>query len=438
MGDAAQQPTASQLRDAAIDILRTLRAAGHTAYLAGGCVRDELLGLAPKDYDIATDATPDRVHELYPHAHAVGKAFGVMIVRSRDHGGAVTEVATFRKEGAYSDSRRPDAIEFSSEIEDAKRRDFTLNALFLDPLGQNGEPLDITQARVIDHVGGRADLEAGLIRAVGDPAERLAEDHLRALRAVRFAARYGFAIEPSTAQAIADHAQALRGVSAERIGDEVRRMLTPPGRAVAARLMQSLGLDEQVFGDRSENPTPILNALSSDADPMAALAAWYFDRLGGGGTFDSVARADHWKTLSHCRRSLVLSNDEQDLLRAILARLREIADWATARTASRKRSAVAKGFDAAMALLSAWDPDSWRQVRESVVLLAADGIGLAPDPLITGDELRAQGLRPGPRFKDILAGVYDAQLEGAVRDADEALELASQLAQHPPNGADGR
>src|SRR5690606_2867641 len=182
------------------DIASTLRSHGHIAYFAGGCVRDALLGHPPTDYDIATDATPDRVQSLFDRTAAVGAHFGVVLVKRR---GVTVEVATFRSEGPYSDQRRPDSVTFSDPESDAQRRDFTINALFLDPLA-GGHQSDGGQ--VIDFVGGQRDLQQKVVRAVGDPDQRLAEDHLRALRAVRFAARLGFRLDEPTAEAIRRHA----------------------------------------------------------------------------------------------------------------------------------------------------------------------------------------------------------------------------------------
>src|SRR5688572_25076472 len=205
----------SATREDALAVVRRLRDAGHVAYFAGGCVRDQLLGLDPKDYDVATDAPPDRVRQLFSNTQAVGAAFGVILVRQRK---SQIEVATFRTDGKYLDGRRPEGVVFTTAEEDAKRRDFTINGLFYDPV----------EDKVIDYVGGRADLERRIIRAIGNPDERFAEDHLRVLRAVRFAARFGFDIEPATASAVQSHARHLPRISPERVAEELRLMLTPP------------------------------------------------------------------------------------------------------------------------------------------------------------------------------------------------------------------
>jgi poly(A) polymerase len=256
------------LREAAVEVVRRLAATGHVAYFAGGCVRDRLLGLAATDYDIATDARPDDVLRVFPRAQNVGQSFGVSLVRL---GGHMIQVATFRTDGVYSDGRHPDEVTFSDAQHDAGRRDFTINGLFENPLTDE----------VIDYVGGRADLASKVVRAIGDAHARLREDQLRTLRAVRFAARFGFSIEPETADAIRASASELKGVSRERIGQEVRRMLADPNRAVAAWEMQYLGLDEAVLGEENRQVAPTrLGRLPDHADFPTALAAWLLDRRG--------------------------------------------------------------------------------------------------------------------------------------------------------------
>ncbi len=218
------------MNQAVLDILRRLRGAGFESYLCGGCVRDRLMGRAPKDYDIATAATPDEVERLFPHTVPVGKAFGVVLVEGED--GAHHEVATFRKDAGYADGRRPDAVAFSGAEEDARRRDFTINALFLDPF----------ENRIIDFVGGREDIANRVLRTVGNPEERFREDHLRLLRAVRFAARTGFAVDPATWSAVRALAPLVRTVSPERIAAETELMLAGGFAAPAFRLYEQSGL----------------------------------------------------------------------------------------------------------------------------------------------------------------------------------------------------
>ena len=216
-------------RDAAAEIAAKFYAAGHTAYFAGGCVRDELLKLSPTDFDIATSATTEQIRAIFPKARGVGESFGVILVH---HKGRVVEVASFRADGRYVDGRRPENIEVGDEKTDANRRDFTINGMFMHPA--TGE--------IIDHVNGRADIQNKILRAINNPDARLSEDRLRLLRAVRFAARFGLTIEPQTEAAIRAHAQELRGVSRERVGQELRRMIAHPSRVKALELIESLDL----------------------------------------------------------------------------------------------------------------------------------------------------------------------------------------------------
>src|SRR5580692_3091867 len=248
---------ASPQSAAAIAILRTLRGHGHQAYLAGGCVRDLLLGRQPKDYDVATSATPDIVLDLFPRTFAVGAHFGVVLVSAEIDGVAtLTEVATFRSDGAYSDGRHPDAVRYSlSAEEDVQRRDFTINGLLLNPdlnlgaLGLASETWDNTDLRrfVLDYVGGLADLDSGILRAIAQPENRFEEDHLRMLRAVRFAARFGFEIAPATHSAIRSLAHKIEAVSRERVRDELTRMLTEGQANRAFDLLDQTGLLAQVL-----------------------------------------------------------------------------------------------------------------------------------------------------------------------------------------------
>lgn len=414
------QPSSARARKAATDIVRTLRGAGHVAYFAGGCVRDELLGLEPTDYDVATDATPDQIRALFRRTAEVGAAFGVMLVRD---GRVEVEVATFRSEGPYSDRRRPDRVSFADARADAQRRDFTINALFLDPLAQQSRDAVRRPARgvVIDYVGGLADLDRGLVRAVGDPALRLAEDHLRALRAVRLAARLGFKIEPATAEAISQHASELAGVSRERIGEELRRMFTHPSRAVAADLLSRLGLDRPVLGDHCDNGPRLLAALPPDASFPTALAAWALDRGGDRAITDRQGLVSAW------RSALCLSNAERDDLFEILETVGRLRQWAGLTVAEKKRLCAQPAFPAALAIVHAEDRVASDLIRTDYEQLQRTRSGIAPLPLLTGDDLIALGLKPGPRFRQILDRVYNAQLEDRVRTRGEAMELARRL-----------
>ncbi|MDX2146848.1 MAG: CCA tRNA nucleotidyltransferase [Planctomycetota bacterium] len=443
--------TASQ-RGAAIEVVRTLRDRGHVAYFAGGCVRDELLGLTPADYDIATDATPDRIKAIFPKSQEVGASFGVMLVRARaPHAAQASpatsiEVATFRSDGVYSDRRRPDHVTFSDPRADAERRDFTINAMFLDPL-EAPTPVPTAsgsaQGKIIDFVGGLADLARGVVRAVGVADQRLAEDHLRSLRAVRFAARLGFQIEESTAAAIRRHATELKGISRERIGDELRRALLHPTRAHAARLLAELALDSPVLGETGctssrcpdlSSPAggPALFSILAGLDAWSqrtkfpvhfatALAAWAID-LGIASPSQATELAARW------RGALCLSNDEHHMLHKLVATHQDVLhhwhDWPIAK---RKRALAQEWMAQALMLCGAQESARGEALWQDRARLAASASGLAPPPLLTGDDLIAAGYRAGPRFRTVLEGVYDAQLEGRVGDREQALELARRL-----------
>ncbi len=409
-----------------------LRDAGHVAYFAGGCVRDELLGLTPSDYDVATDAPPVRISALFRRTSEVGASFGVVLVKS--HGVAV-EVATFRSEGPYSDRRRPDTVHFSDAPTDARRRDFTINALFLDPLDAGSAPQSPRGGRVIDYVGGTEDLGRRVLRAVGDAEQRLAEDHLRALRAVRLTARLELALDSATGSAIARHARELAGVSRERIGEELRKMLAHPARARAAVLLHELGLDAPVLDEPSRAWLPggaLANLEGSGVPVTSALAAWALDRgvtpdaTGGG----EVAR--RW------RRALCLSNEETEELKRAIAGVGVLErEWPGLGVARRKRAAGSAWFGESLRLVRIRNAARGEAIGTEVEALAGTDSGIAPPPLVTGDDLIAAGLPPGPGFKVVLDLVYDAQLESRVRTPAEARTLALRLASDRGEGPAG-
>ena len=414
-----QATTHDDLRAAAVQIVRALAAGGHVAYLAGGCVRDRLMGLDPTDYDIATDARPEQVQKLFRQAHYVGESFGVMLVRQHGH---LIHVATFRTDGVYSDGRHPDSVTFSDAEHDAARRDFTINGLFEDPLADT----------IIDHVGGRADLDARSIRAIGLPEARLREDGLRMLRAVRFAARFEFAIEEATADAIRSAAAAglLRGVSRERIGEELKRMLTHPSRAKAAWELQDLELDHAVLDGAHRVVAPTrLGRLPFDAPYSTALAAWLLDRSQPDEESPSD-RALRWS------RALLLSNaDQHGLCRCLEIHDTLSGSWPRLGIAAQKRLAAQPEFEQALLIVAGSDKETAVEVRGRVRELARTG--LAPPPLITGDDLIDVGLAPGPAFRTVLDAVYDAQLEGGLGNRAEALALARAIADSDGPGGTG-
>jgi poly(A) polymerase len=422
-------------RAAAETIVRTLQDAGHVAYFAGGCVRDMLRNVDPNDYDVATDAPPTRVAQLFRHTRQVGEAFGVMLVHLER---CDIEVATFRTEWGYTDGRRPDRIEFSDAEHDARRRDFTINGLFYDPIADT----------VHDFVNGRADLDRRVIRAIGDPDERFNEDYLRMLRAVRFAARLDFTVDPATQQAIAVHAAKLAGISRERIGMEVQLMLTDSSRAAAAAMVQQLHLDAPTLDEpHTDAPTRILAALSKrgqtpfrhyadSGDYPTALAAWALDRH-----LKSPADLAKLKGVQITRRwraALVLSNEHSETLGGLVCTLPTVWQWRQLTVAKRKRLAARSDWpqlhQLAVALATVHTGLDISALDTDLHALTTDGIGIAPPPLITGDDLIAAGLVPGPAFKHILQTVYDDQLEGRLTTRNQAMQAAHRLhSQHPPD-----
>jgi poly(A) polymerase len=434
-------------RDAARAVAGALARAGFRALFAGGCVRDRLMGLEPVDYDIATDAVPEQIKSVFPKARGVGEAFGVMLVR---HAGHTFEVATFRKDGPYHDGRRPSSVTFSSAEEDAERRDFTVNGIFEDP--ETGEP--------VDFVKGRQDIAAKCIRAIGDPHARISEDRLRMLRAVRFAARFGFTIEEGTASAIRAHAGELRSVSPERVGEELRKMLAHPARTRAAALAEELGLDAAVFGSdhgpiRSDprpasdtrpasearsTPDPAkpvirhprLDALPTDADWTVALASWWLDREAEGAGDHAVPRPSDGRCASAIRglrARLTLSNHETDALAHILSIREALLQGHEERPLAQRVRCIARpGFDAALAILAAEDADGSGVGRLAERVRSAADRELPgrrlPEPLLDGNALLHAGFRAGPRFKVLLDLALDAQIEGRISTTAEALALA--------------
>jgi len=405
---------AQSARQAAIQIIAELRQAGYTAYLAGGCVRDALLGQEPKDYDVATDATPDAVQALFPKSAAVGAAFGVIIAYSPAPKGQprwVTEVATFRAEGAYSDGRRPDSVRFTTAEEDAKRRDFTINGLFADPTSE--DDTDPCSDQIIDFVNGRSDLDAKLIRAIGDPGDRFGEDYLRMLRAIRFTARLGFTIEPRTSAAIRAHARYLGQISRERIGQELLAMLSGPRPALAIRLLQDHKLDAPTLNEDPDGHTlTATDRLADDAAIPTRLAAWLIDRHGR----DKNPR----RTITRWRNAMSLSNDDRDELNRLLQVLPVLDGWSELRPAKQKRLAAQINWAQTLMLYDAVGGDA-QGIEAQAQQLAQDAVGLSPDPLLTGDDLIEAGLSPGPAFKTLLEDAYDLQLEGHLATREQAL-----------------
>jgi poly(A) polymerase len=419
------------LRDDALAVVTRLRENGHVAYFAGGCVRDELLGLTPKDFDVATDAPPDRVRKLFSNTQAVGAAFGVILVR---HKRSVVEVATFRTDGKYVDGRRPEGVTFTTAEEDAKRRDFTVNGMFLDPI----------ENKVIDYVGGQEDLKKRVLRAIGDPDHRFEEDHLRMLRAVRFAARFDLSIDPSTENAIARHAEQLKRISPERIADELRMILRAPTRVRAWPMLWRLRLIDVIFrhlpSPNVELPVPersVLRALSPE-EPLglgevlaAAILCYQWQRSGRGDIRQFLGRRAAAEAASAMRQALRISNDEADELREILESLEPLLGDPPPTMATKKRFMAKRYHPATMDVMEAIAQIGL--LTERIGPLYAELYQLyetdfAPPPLVTGDDLTDAGLRPGRSFKVALDQTYDAQLEGRITTRAQAMEMAIGIA----------
>lgn len=414
-------------RDAALKIVRVLRDGGHQALFAGGCVRDQIMGREPSDYDVATDAPPQRVLELFRVARHVGEAFGVVMVRIS---GAWVEVATFRKDVGHTDGRHPDQVVFTDAEHDAQRRDFTCNGLFYDPVTE----------RVIDYVGGVQDIERRVIRAIGEPERRFEEDYLRMLRAVRFAAKLQFQIEPATLEAIRTHAHQLQHISRERIGMEVQMMLEHPTRARAAHLLHEVGLDGPALMDDPTDREPIaLSHLELRAPYPGALAAWLIDRQiephRPGRIVELVDAVDRIRAapvIRRWRKALTLSNQHRDTLEWLTATLPQALLWFELSVAQQKRMMAHEAWPQLLDLLRATvkllREESFDLQNLEAQAARHEAQGVAPPPLVTGDDLVAEGFAPGPMFKRVLDRVYDAQLIGAVETREQAIELAKELA----------
>jgi poly(A) polymerase len=431
-------------REFATDVVRRLREAGHDALFAGGCVRDQLLGREPDDFDVATDARPEQVRRLFRRTVAVGVSFGVVeVLGPKPH---KVQVATFRSDGTYTDGRHPDAVTFSTAREDALRRDFTINGMFFDPLA----------GAVIDYVGGEADLRDCIVRAIGDPGARFAEDKLRLLRAVRFAARFGFALDPATADAARAMASRIRVVSAERIAEELRKVLTGPRRADGLRLMNDLGLVAPVLpelmptqglpqgppaaptGDLWGHLLGVVELLPEDASFELALAALLHDigkprvvgRTPERYTFHGHEHVGARLAGDICAR-LRLSNAEASRVVWLVDKHQVLCDAARMRRATLKPLLAHPGIGELLALHRADAVASGRDVQHvefcEQCLRDWPPEELNPPPLLTGDDLIVLGLSPGPEFKRLLDSVREAQLDGTARTKDEAMNIVHGL-----------
>ena len=435
--------TAQQLAREIIDRLRGL---GHEAYLAGGCVRDMFLGTTPKDYDVATDALTEQIEACFPDSLAVGAKFGVVLVRS---GEAQVEVATFRREHNYRDGRRPESVSFTRNAqEDAQRRDFTINGLLFDPV----------EEKYHDYVGGRKDLESQLIRAIGAPAERLAEDKLRMLRAVRFAARLGFDIESKTMEAIQAHCKEIGEISAERIRDEISRILTEGGARPGFELLDETGLLSAIlpeveamkgvpqppeFHPEGDVWTHTLLMLEQLENPSVTLALGVL--LHDVGKPATIRFAERIRFDGHVEEGVRLTVQALERLRYSRAEIEQVTALVQHHMrfghVTRMRESKLKRFlrlpyfgehlelHRLDCLSSHRNLANYDFVRGKQTELPKEK--LRPARLVTGEDLIAAGYKPGPAFKKILTEVEDAQLEGRVGTKDEAMAWVGERFEAP-------
>jgi len=436
-------------RELADQICATLRRSGHQAYLVGGCVRDLLLGRDPSDYDISTDARPERVQELFPLSLTVGAKFGVILVVED---GAEVEVATFRSDIGYSDGRHPDHVVYSdTPQEDVHRRDFTINGLLMDPATRE----------VLDFVDGRADLRAGIVRAIGDPRERFAEDKLRMMRAVRFAARFGFQIEPETLAAAQELALKITQVSPERIREELTKLLTEGAARRGFELLDETGMLKIVLPDVArmkgvEQPPQfhpegdvwvhtrmMLERLLPNCSPTLAWGVLLHDvgkpptfvpatEPGTRIRFDGHVEVGARMAERICRE-LRFSNDDTEQIETLVANHLRFKDVHRMRQATLKRFVRLPRFHEHLelhrldCLASHGNLEAYDFVQQFLRETPPDQVH--PPRLVTGDDLKSMGMSPGPRFKEILLAVEEAQLDGRFSDRESALQFARSICQ---------
>jgi poly(A) polymerase len=441
-------------RELAEQICATLRRHEHQAYFVGGCVRDLELGREPADYDVCTDARPGRVQALFPRSLSVGAKFGVILVveEGSEQNGLQVEVATFRSDIGYSDGRHPDHVVYSdSPREDVQRRDFTINGLLMDPA--TGE--------VLDYVSGLADLRAGIVRAIGDPRLRFAEDKLRMLRAVRFAARFGFTIEPETMAAARALAAQITQVSPERIREELTKLLTEGAARRGFELLDETGLLAFVLPDIArmkgvEQPPQfhpegdvwihtrmLLEKLPPHCSPALAWGVLLHDvgkpptftPATGPGTrirFNGHEEVGARMAENICRE-LRFSNENTEQIESLVANHMRFKDVKEMRPATLKRFVRLPRFDEHLelhrldCLASHGSLENYTFVQQFLMETPPEKV--YPPKLVTGDDLKGMGLKPGPRFREILLAVEEAQLEGRLQDRESALEFARSISQ---------
>ena len=421
------------------EVAHRLRAAGHIAYFAGGCVRDMVRGLAAKDFDVATNATPDIVQKIFPHTYAVGAHFGVVVVVEN---GFNFEVATFRSDGAYLDHRHPVDVRFSSPEEDAKRRDFTINGMFFDP----------EKNELIDFVGGRADLEVKVVRAIGDPAARFAEDRLRMLRAVRFATVLDYKIDNQTWDALVANAASINEISAERIREELVKTLLSPNRVQGWQLLDQSGLMRTILpeldamkgclqpeqfhpeGDVFEHTKLMLGLLPEKVSAPLVLSVLFHDV--GKPVTAQVDETGRIRFNEHDRIGAAMTESIMERLRfsraeidAVVEMVRQhmvFKDVPKMRVAKLKRFMARPTFEEELELHRVDCASSHKMMNNYELLLQKReefaNEPIIPPPLVRGDDLIALGMKPGPKFGEILEAVETRQLEGGLKNREEAVE----------------
>ncbi len=430
-------------RDIALNILRTLHAAGYEAWLVGGCVRDELRGVAPKDFDIATNALPEQVESLFPKTIGVGKSFGVMLVLENDQ---QFEVATFRAESGYTDGRRPDTVTFGDAEADALRRDFTINGLFLNPITEE----------LRDWVGGEADLKAGVLRTIGDPAERFGEDHLRLLRAVRFAAQLDFQIEPATFAAVQQHAEKINCVSAERIRDELLKLFRPPHAARGLDLLRDSGLLAHVLpemmltigceqspeyhpeGDVYKHIRLMLDSMSADAAAELPWTILLHDiakpatvSVGEDGRIHNYGHDKLGADMSEViLERLKFPRKQIDAIVFTVLKHMNLAAAPKMRKAKLRRMLLRPTFDLELeqhridCLGSHAKLDIYDFLCTEQAALAEQPALI--EPLVSGRDLIDLGIKPGPPMGELLNEIRDRQLAEEFSTREEALAWAKE------------
>jgi poly(A) polymerase len=428
------------IKEEATKVISKLQQSGYLAYFAGGCVRDLLRDQVPTDYDIATNALPEQVTSLFSKTRSVGAHFGVIIVIS---GEFAFEVATFRNDGSYGDGRRPESVEFTSPEEDVLRRDFTINGIFYDPI----------EGSTIDYVNGQDDIESGTVRAIGDPESRFREDHLRLLRAVRFAARFDYQIEENTWAAICSHAEEIKNISEERIRDELSKILTDPNRVRGFDLLVESGLMEAMIpeildlkgceqppqfhpeGDVFVHTRLMLTLLKDDPSLSLVLSVLLHD-IGKPSTYSYDEESDRIRFNGHDKIGAEMASDILKRLKfpnKVIEEVTEmVANHMTFKDVQKMREAKLKRFMARPTFedetelhrvdcLGSWggldNYDFLNQKRTEF-----DNEPIIPPPLLTGKDLIEIGWEPGPRLGEVLTKVQDMQLEKNLNSKEEALD----------------